>query len=164
MQYFATGRVYDQIRNSICYPNLNVKICATHAGITVGEDGATHQMLEDINLMRGLPNMTVISPSDDTQSKWAVKEAAKIKIEILNGSDSKTKFNKAKEALEDLGYEVTTTPNNSTTSKSTIINKTGVDSKYIDQIKQKLGVENISSGSVSSKNVDITIIIGKDYE
>ena len=76
---FATGRVYDQIRNSICYPNLNVKICATHAGITVGEDGATHQMLEDINLMRGLPNMTVISPSDDTQSKWAVEEAAKIK-------------------------------------------------------------------------------------
>lgn len=76
---FATGRVYDQIRNSICYPNLNVKICATHAGITVGEDGATHQMLEDINLMRGLPNMTVISPSDDTQSRWAINEAAKIK-------------------------------------------------------------------------------------
>ena len=75
---FATGRVYDQIRNSICYPNLNVKICATHSGITVGEDGATHQMLEDINLMRGLPNMTVISPSDNTQSKWAVNEAAKI--------------------------------------------------------------------------------------
>lgn len=76
---FATGRVYDQIRNSICYPNLNVKICATHCGITVGEDGATHQMLEDINLMRGLPNMTVISPSDDVQSKWAVMEASKIK-------------------------------------------------------------------------------------
>ena len=75
---FATGRVYDQIRNSVCYPNLNVKICATHAGITVGEDGATHQMLEDINLMRGLPNMTVISPSDDTQSRWAINEAAKI--------------------------------------------------------------------------------------
>ena len=75
---FATGRAYDQIRNSICYPNLNVKICATHCGITVGEDGATHQMLEDINLMRGLPNMTVLSPSDDIQAKWAVKEAAKI--------------------------------------------------------------------------------------
>ena len=75
---FATGRVYDQIRNSICYPNLNVKICATHCGITVGEDGATHQMLEDINLMRGLPNMIVISPSDDIQSKWAVEEASKI--------------------------------------------------------------------------------------
>ncbi|MBR3614245.1 MAG: transketolase family protein [Clostridia bacterium] len=75
---FATGRAYDQIRNSICYPNLNVKICATHCGITVGEDGATHQMLEDINLMRGLPNMTVISPADDVEAKWAVKEAAKI--------------------------------------------------------------------------------------
>ena len=75
---FATGRSYDQIRNSICYPNLNVKICATHCGITVGEDGATHQMLEDINLMRGLPNMTVISPADDVEAQWAVREAAKI--------------------------------------------------------------------------------------
>ena len=76
---FAAGRAYDQIRNSVCYPNLNVKICATHAGITVGEDGATHQMLEDISLMRTLPNMTVISTSDDIQTKWAVKEISKIK-------------------------------------------------------------------------------------
>lgn len=76
---FAAGRAYDQIRNSVCYPNLNVKICATHAGITVGEDGATHQMLEDISMMRTLPNMTVISTSDDIQTKWAVKEIAKIK-------------------------------------------------------------------------------------
>lgn len=76
---FAAGRAYDQIRNSICYPNLNVKICATHAGITVGEDGATHQMLEDISLMRTIPNMTVLSTSDDTQTKWAVKEMSKIK-------------------------------------------------------------------------------------
>ena len=75
---FASGRAYDQIRNSICYPNLNVKICATHSGITVGEDGATHQMLEDIAIMRTLPNMTVISTSDDTQTKWAVKEISKI--------------------------------------------------------------------------------------
>ena len=75
---FAAGRAYDQIRNSICYPNLNVKICATHSGITVGEDGATHQMLEDISLTRGLPNMTVLSPSDDVETKWAIKEAAKI--------------------------------------------------------------------------------------
>ena len=75
---FAAGRAYDQIRNSICYPNLNVKICATHAGITVGEDGATHQMIEDISLMRTLPNMTVISTSDDLQTKWAVKEISKI--------------------------------------------------------------------------------------
>lgn len=75
---FAAGRAYDQIRNSVCYPKLNVKICATHAGITVGEDGATHQMIEDISLMRTLPNMTVISTSDDVQTKWAVKEISKI--------------------------------------------------------------------------------------
>ena len=75
---FAAGRAYDQIRNSICYPNLNVKICATHAGITVGEDGATHQMLEDIGMMRALPNMTVISTSDDIQTKWAIKEISKL--------------------------------------------------------------------------------------
>jgi len=75
---FAAGRAYDQIRNSVCYPNLNVKICATHAGITVGEDGATHQMLEDLSLMRTIPNMTVMCTSDDIQTKWAVKEISKI--------------------------------------------------------------------------------------
>ena len=75
---FAAGRAYDQIRNSICYPNLNVKICATHAGITVGEDGATHQMIEDISLMRTLPNMKVLSVCDDMETKWAVNEISKI--------------------------------------------------------------------------------------
>ena len=75
---FATGWAYDQIRNSICYPKLNVKICASHAGVTVGEDGATHQMIEDINLRRGLPNMLVMSTSDDTQTRWAVEEISKI--------------------------------------------------------------------------------------
>ena len=75
---FAAGRSYDQIRNSVCYPNLNVKICATHSGITVGEDGATHQMIEDISLMRTLPNMTVMSVSDDIETKWAVEEISKI--------------------------------------------------------------------------------------
>ena len=75
---FAAGRSYDQIRNSVCYPNLNVKICATHSGITVGEDGATHQMIEDLSLMRTLPNMTVMSVSDDTQTKWAVEEISKL--------------------------------------------------------------------------------------
>ena len=75
---FVAGRAYDQIRNSICYPNQNVKICATHAGITVGEDGATHQMLEDIGLMRGLPNMTVLCTSDDIETKWAVNAISEI--------------------------------------------------------------------------------------
>ena len=62
----------------ICYPKMNVKICATHSGVTVGEDGATHQMLEDLGLMRGLPNMTVLCTSDDTETRWAVEEISKI--------------------------------------------------------------------------------------
>lgn len=68
---FATGRVYDQIRQSVAYSNKNVKICASHAGLTLGEDGATHQMLEDIGLMKMLPNMTVIVPCDYNQTKAA---------------------------------------------------------------------------------------------
>jgi len=73
---FAVGRAYDQIRNSIAYPKLNVKIAATHAGITVGEDGGSHQMLEDIALMRALPNMTVLVPADGVETKKAIKAAA----------------------------------------------------------------------------------------
>lgn len=76
---FACGRAYDQIRNSIAYPHLNVKICASHAGVTVGEDGATHQMLEDLGMMRGMANMCVMCTSDDIQTKWAVEEISKIK-------------------------------------------------------------------------------------
>lgn len=75
---FAVGRAYDQVRNSVAYPKLNVKIAATHAGITVGEDGATHQAIEDIALTRVLPNMTVINPCDEVSTKWAIFEAAKI--------------------------------------------------------------------------------------
>lgn len=75
---FATGRVYDQIRNSIAYPRLNVKIAATHAGITVGEDGASHQSLEDIAMMRCLPNMTVFVPADAVETRAAVLAAAEI--------------------------------------------------------------------------------------
>ena len=72
---FAAGRAYEQIRNSIGYPNLNVKIGATHAGISVGEDGATHQCLEDIGIMRTIPNMTIINPADATESRLAIKAA-----------------------------------------------------------------------------------------
>lgn len=73
---FAVGRAYDQIRNSIAYPKLNVKIAATHAGLTVGEDGGSHQMLEDIALMRALPNMTVIVPADGVETKQVIMAAA----------------------------------------------------------------------------------------
>ena len=73
---FAAGRAYEQIRNSICYPKLNVKICATHAGLTVGEDGATHQAIEDLSLMRSIPNMVVINPADGIETEAAIKAIA----------------------------------------------------------------------------------------
>lgn len=72
---FAAGRAFEQVRNSIGYPHLNVKICATHAGISVGEDGATHQCNEDIALMRSIPGMVVINPADDVEAKAAVRAA-----------------------------------------------------------------------------------------
>ena len=74
---FAAGRAYEQVRNSIGYPHLNVKIGATHAGITVGEDGASHQCLEDLALMRGIPGMVVMCPADDTEARKAVRAAVK---------------------------------------------------------------------------------------
>lgn len=73
---FAVGRAYDQIRNTIAYPHLNVKIAASHAGLTVGEDGGSHQMLEDIALMRALPGMTVLVPADAVETKQAIFAAA----------------------------------------------------------------------------------------
>ena len=73
---FAAGRAFEQIRNSICYPKLNVKVCATHAGLTVGEDGASHQTVEDLSLMRSIPNMVVISPADAVETMAAIKAIA----------------------------------------------------------------------------------------
>ena len=73
---FATGRTYDQIRNSVCYPEFNVKIIGTHGGVTVGEDGASHQALEDISLMRGIPNMAVIVPADCRECEQVIKFAS----------------------------------------------------------------------------------------
>lgn len=87
---FVTGRTYDQIRNSVCYGGFNVKIAGTHGGITVGEDGATHQALEDISLMRGLPKMQVIVPADSKECEEAIKYAAECKgpvyIRIARGN------------------------------------------------------------------------------
>lgn len=102
---FAVGRAYDQIRNSIAYPRLNVKIAATHAGLTVGEDGGSHQMLEDIALMRAVPNMTVIVPADGVETKQAVLAAAaydgpvyirlgRPKVPVLFGDDYKFEIGK----------------------------------------------------------------------
>jgi transketolase len=76
---FAAGRAFEIVRNSICYPKLNVKICATHAGITLGEDGASHQAIEDLALMRSIPNMTVIQPCDDIETMQVIFAIAKYK-------------------------------------------------------------------------------------
>ncbi|MBE6081471.1 transketolase family protein [Acidilutibacter cellobiosedens] len=76
---FATGRAYEIIRNSICYPKLNVKIAATHAGLTVGEDGATHQAIEDLSLMRSIPNMVVLNPADGVEARQCIFKAAEHK-------------------------------------------------------------------------------------
>ena len=91
---FAAGRAFEQVRNSIGYPHLNVKIGATHAGISVGEDGATHQCNEDIALMRTIPGMTVINPADDIEAKAAVKAAKPEKAE----KPEKTCFHLKKDA------------------------------------------------------------------
>ena len=113
---FGAGRAYEQIRNSICYPNLNVKVALTHAGLTVGEDGATHQMLEDVALMRVLPNMTVIVPADAAETRAAVRWAAahhgpvyirmgRAKCDDI--TDPEAVFTPGKAAVLRKGYDIT---------------------------------------------------------
>lgn len=113
---FSTGRVYDQIRQSIAYSQKNVKICASHAGLTLGEDGATHQILEDIGMMRMLPNMTVIVPADFNQTKIATKAIANYegavylrfgrpKVPIFTPEDQSFEIGKAQQIFE--GKDVT---------------------------------------------------------
>ena len=102
---FAAGRAFEQIRNTIGYPSLNVKIGATHAGISVGEDGATHQCLEDLALMRTIPGMVIINPADDIEAQLAVKAAidhngpvymrfGRLAVEAVNGADYKFELGK----------------------------------------------------------------------
>ena len=104
---FAAGRAFEQVRNSVGYPHLNVKIGATHGGISVGEDGATHQCCEDIALMRTIPGMTVIVPSDDIEAKAVVKAAAamegpvymrfgRLAVPVINDEDYKFETGKGK--------------------------------------------------------------------
>ncbi len=108
---FAAGRAFEQIRNSIAYPNLNVKIGATHAGVSVGEDGATHQCLEDIALMRSIPNMVIVNPADDIEARQAVKAAidyngpmylrfGRAAVEDVNSEDYKFELGKGVELSE----------------------------------------------------------------
>lgn len=120
---FASGRAWEQIRNTICYSNLNVKIAATHGGITVGEDGASHQALEDIALMRAIPNMTVIVPADEAETIAAIKYAAELKspvyVRISRSNlpdvfDGSHKFNFKKADVMKEGQDVTLVTNGET--------------------------------------------------
>lgn len=108
---FAAGRAFEQVRNSICYPKLNVKIAATHAGLTVGEDGGSHQAIEDLSLMRSLPNMVVIHPADAKEAEEAIKAAVeyvgpvyirlgRAAVDDIHGDDYKFQWGKG-EVLKD---------------------------------------------------------------
>lgn len=141
---FATGRVYDQIRASVCYQKANVKIIGTHGGITVGEDGATHQALEDISLMRGLPNMTVIVPADCNECEQAVEFASKfegpvyIRISRNNLPDiysNDYKFNLNKAIVLKEGKDLTLISNGDVLSEAIlageILAQKGIDAEII---------------------------------
>ena len=124
---FITGRAYDQIRSSVCYQNANVKIIGTHGGITVGEDGATHQALEDVSLMRGLPNMTVIVPGDSNECEqaldFALKHDGPVYIRVSRNNlpkvyDSNYKFNLEKAVKLREGADLTIISNGDVLSEA----------------------------------------------
>ncbi len=122
---FASGRAWEQIRNGVCYPNFNVKIIATHCGITVGEDGASHQALEDVAIMRAIPNITVVAPADATEVreviKWAAEYKGPVYVRVSRANlpvifkEGEYKFNPKKAVVMKEGKDVTVVTNGETT-------------------------------------------------
>ncbi len=122
---FASGRAWEQIRNGVCYPNFNVKIVATHCGITVGEDGASHQALEDVAIMRAIPNITVIAPADATEVRevitWAAEYKGPVYVRVSRANlpvifkQGEYKFNPNKAVVMREGKDVTVVTNGETT-------------------------------------------------
>lgn len=162
---FSAGRAYEQIRNSICYPNLNVKIVATHAGITVGEDGATHQMLEDIGLMRALPNMKVFMPSDPVETREIVKYVAtingpvyirlpRINLPDLLPEDYKYEAGKYYSVAEGKDAVVFTA--------GVMLNETVEAFKLLEKDNHKIKIVNLST--IKPINKDYIKDIAKDYK
>ncbi len=155
---FATGRAFEIIRNSICYPELNVKICATHAGLTVGEDGASHQALEDIACMRAIPNMTVVNPADGVSAEKAIKAVAeyngpvyvrlgRAKVPIIYDNNLKFEIGKGIQIKD--GKDVT-------------IIATGIMVSKAIEASEKLGKEGISARVIdihTIKPIDKDIIV-----
>ncbi|NFH68220.1 transketolase family protein [Clostridium botulinum] len=156
---FAAGRAFEQIRNSICYPKLNVKVCATHAGLTVGEDGASHQSVEDISLMRSIPNMTVINPADAIETEAAILAVAeyngpcyvrlgRLAVENVN-DNSNYKF--------EIGKGVTLANGNDVT-----IVATGIMVKLALEAKEELAKEGIDARVINIhtiKPIDLELLI-----
>ena len=142
---FATGRTYDQIRNSVCYPGLNVKIVGTHGGVTVGEDGATHQALEDIAIMREIPHMTVMVPADCRECEEIIKYAALhdgpmyIRISrcnVVDIFDEKYHFNIHKAVVVEEGTDIALFTNGETLAEAIIasqeLKKEGISVRVIN--------------------------------
>ena len=142
---FAAGRAFEQVRNSIGYPHLNVIIGATHAGISVGEDGATHQCCEDIALMRTIPGMTIINPADETEAKKAVEAAfeldgpvymrfGRLAVPVIFGDDYKFEVGKSVELRE--GNDVTIIATGLMVSEALeayeLLKKDGINARIID--------------------------------
>ncbi len=146
---FASGRAFEQIRNSIGYPKLNVKIGATHAGISVGEDGATHQCLEDIGLMRTIPGMVILNPADATEARLCVKAAidhegpvylrfGRLAVPTIFGEDYKFEIGKGVELAD--GTDVT-------------IIATGLMVPYAMEAREELGKQGISARVVNMPTI-----------
>lgn len=164
---FATGRAYDQIRNSICYPKFNVKVVGTHGGITVGEDGASHQALEDVSLMRSIPNMSVIVPADCKECNEVIKYAAEhdgpmyIRVARSNvpeifGDDYHFDFHKAKILSE--GTDVTLISNGETLAEiidaAEILKSKGVSAEVINvPVVKPLDEETIINSAKKTNHV-----------
>lgn len=165
---FATGRAWEQIRNSICYPKFNVKIVATHGGITVGEDGASHQALEDIAIMRNIPNMMVIVPADCTETREVIKFAAKYKgpvyirlarTNVVNIFDEQTfEFSPFKAHVVREGSDLTIITNGETLSETLdcaeILEQNGIKAEIIHMpVVKPVDVETIVRSAQKTKNV-----------
>ncbi|MCQ2957569.1 MAG: transketolase family protein [Candidatus Gastranaerophilales bacterium] len=165
---FATGRAYDQIRNTVAYSNLNVKIVATHAGVTVGEDGASHQMLEDIGLMRAIPNMVILVPSDSIETREMIKFAADhrgpvyvrlSRTNLVNLYDENTyKFEFGKAQIVEEGKDITIISNGETLieciNAKKLLKEKGVDAEVINLHTIKpLDIETIVNSAKKTNRV-----------
>ncbi len=154
---FAAGRAFEIVRNSIGYPGLNVKIGATHAGISVGEDGATHQCCEDIALMRTIPGMTIINPADDTEARAAVKAAAEIDgpVYMRFGRLAAPVFNDPETYKFELGKGVTLREGNDITIIATglMVNEAVMASDMLKEEGINAGVINIHTIKPLDKDI-----------